>query len=63
MASLPPCPYEGCTSDSDHHWHNNSPEPQRCGGITALCQDIEPEHRCYSRPLRIAQEDKDDEDE
>lgn len=57
MTILPPCPYKECTSDSDHHWHNNSPEPKRCDGTSPGCQDIEPENRCYSRPLRIAQED------
>ena len=36
MTILPPCPYEGCTSDSDHHWHLGSSEPMPCGIITLL---------------------------
>ena len=48
--SLPPCPHEGCKSDSDHHWHDVSPDPLPCH--TSTCQEIEPEIRCYSRPLR-----------
>lgn len=49
---LPPCPHKGCTSDSDHHWHDGSPDPLPCHVTLSTCQGIEPKHRCYSRPLR-----------
>ena len=55
---LPPCPHEGCTSKDDHHWHiGDNPVTGACDGADPLCQNLPPKYRCYSRPLRITQED------
>ena len=49
--TLPPCPIEGCMSQSDHHWHPyGKAEKEEEGNCfhSGLCQNIEPEVRCYS---------------
>ena len=53
MNTLPPCPIEGCTSDSDHHWHwRNGSEWLEVECATLDC-DYAGDYvtRCYSRAL------------
>lgn len=51
---LPPCPIEGCVSESDHHWHWDSSVRAVVGSDEDYCAcDFPP--LCYSRAHRPAQ--------
>ena len=50
MTKLPPCPIEGCKSESDHHchWSESTPWAEDRTRITGCACNA-----CYSRPIAL----------
>ena len=57
MTKLPPCPIEGCKSESDHHchWSEATPWVEDRTRITGCACDASSEYVtvCYSRPIAL----------